>query len=78
MHGTLSTCCALRHIAYLYTSGAIPAYHEVRSVQGVSRGVCRGASCTAKNMDGKTAMEVAQLNSQDEVVKLFQKDSAFL
>ncbi len=38
----------------------------------------RGASCTAKNLDGKTALEVAQLNSQAEVVQLFEKESAFL
>ena len=40
--------------------------------------MCRGASCTAKNLDGKTAQEVAQLNSQDEVVAMFEKDAAFL
>ena len=38
----------------------------------------RGASCTAKNLDGKTAQEVAQLNSQTDVVALFEKESEFL
>ena len=38
----------------------------------------RGASCTAKNLDGKTALEVAQLNSQDDVIALFEKESEFL
>ena len=31
-----------------------------------------GASVTAKNLDGKTALEVAKLNSQDKVVALLE------
>jgi len=33
-----------------------------------------GAAVTLQNMDGKTAIEVAKLNSQDEVVKLLEQD----
>jgi hypothetical protein len=29
-------------------------------------------------LDGKTALEVAQLNNQDEVAALFEKENAFL
>lgn len=39
---------------------------------------CSGASCTAKNLDGKTAVEVAQLNNQNSIVALFEKEKAFL
>ena len=49
-----------------------------QEVQVFGAMACRGASCTAKNLDGKTAQEVAQLNSQDEVVAMFEKDAAFL
>ncbi|CAM0952374.1 unnamed protein product [Alopecurus aequalis] len=33
-----------------------------------------GAAVTLQNLDGKTAIEVAKLNSQDEVVKLLEQD----
>uniref|UniRef100_A0A0E0AYA7 Uncharacterized protein n=1 Tax=Oryza glumipatula TaxID=40148 RepID=A0A0E0AYA7_9ORYZ len=36
-----------------------------------------GAAVTLENMDGKTAIDVAKLNNQDEVLKLLEKD-AFL
>lgn len=36
-----------------------------------------GAAVTLRNMDGKTPIEVAKLNSQEEVLKLLEKD-AFL
>lgn len=38
---------------------------------------CSGASLEAKNLDGKTALEVAELNEQSEVadlVKSFKKE----
>lgn len=43
------------------------------------RGVfcCSGASLEAKNLDGKTALEVAELNEQADIVELvkaFKKD----
>ncbi len=37
-----------------------------------------GASCTAKNLDGKTAVEVAQLNNQNSIVAIFEKENTFL
>jgi len=36
-----------------------------------------GAAVTLQNLDGKTPIEVARLNNQDEVLKLLEKD-AFL
>jgi hypothetical protein len=33
---------------------------------------CSNADKTAKNADGKTALEVAQMNEQEEVAKLFE------
>ena len=38
--------------------------------------VCSGANSTAKNVDGKTAKDVAELNSQTDVVERFQSDKA--
>lgn len=32
-----------------------------------------GASVTAKNLDGKTPLEVAKLNQQDKVVALLEE-----
>ena len=40
--------------------------------------LCSGASCTQKNLDGKTAMEVAELNQQDDIKALFEKDNSIL
>ena len=31
------------------------------------------ASCTARNSDGKTPLEVAQLNTQSKVIELLEK-----
>ncbi|GFP99190.1 ankyrin repeat domain-containing protein 2 [Phtheirospermum japonicum] len=36
-----------------------------------------GAAVTLQNLDGKTPIEVAKLNNQNEVLKLLEKD-AFL
>ena len=33
---------------------------------------CSGADQSAKNADGKTALEVAQLNEQEDVAKLLE------
>lgn len=39
--------------------------------------VGNGAAVTLQNLDGKTPIDVAKLNNQDEVLKLLEKD-AFL
>lgn len=35
--------------------------------------VCSGAGLTDKNTDGKTALEVAQLNEHDEIVTMLKE-----
>lgn len=42
--------------------------------------LCRGAGLTEKNGDGKTPLDVAQLNDQDEIAKMLQdqEKDAFL
>ncbi len=37
---------------------------------------CSGANSTAKNVDGKTAKDVAELNNQTDVVDCFSNDKA--
>lgn len=37
---------------------------------------CSGANSTAKNVDGKTAKDVAELNNQTDVVDRFQSGKA--
>jgi len=39
-------------------------------------GACSGATSTAKNVDGKTAKDVAELNNQTDVVERFQTGKA--
>lgn len=38
--------------------------------------LCSKADTEAKNLDGKTALEVAELNKQDGVVDLLKKGTA--
>ncbi len=38
--------------------------------------VCSGANSTAKNVDGKTAKDVAELNNQTDVVERFHSSKA--
>lgn len=35
--------------------------------------VCRGAGLTEKNGDGKTPIDVAKLNEQDEITAMLQE-----
>ena len=44
----------------------VPQSHHVRTS-------CSNANTAAKNLDGKTALEVAELNNQDGVVKLLKE-----
>ena len=49
---------------------------EGATISSICFCLCSGANSTAKNVDGKTAKDVAELNSQTDVVERFDNYKA--